>query len=498
MWQKTMFIESEDQLQFALSINLLGLILALVSLKSRFLQKHYQPFLKGFVFISLFFTLIIAWNILFRWYSNGFDFKGNIFRGIFYGFRAPFYGRLKPQISFSDYYPILISSAVFIIAIFTINWRKENKWTRFILMALGLLLFFSFSWHNSIHQTLLATNCHFKTFSEGLVSFPYWSTFLSSYTEEMKNLGAHNNHYPPGVILFLKINKAYLPYLVKTLVIVSPIISLFPLTGILKHFSFSNKQINIYSAFYISSIALLFFPGKSMAPLHILFASTFIYSFLKSLDSKSLIYGLMAGLTLALYAFFSFSFLVFGLFFAVFIVLLMLYKKLSIHQVIIPSLSILFTFLIIYGLLFLLSNFNLYTCFQTAIHNESVQMKSSGREGILRYFIISSGNLIAYLGIIGPIIIGIYAERMYSGVLKINTPFTIFIKAVLISILLFSFSGQFHLEVERIWIFLSPFALFGVLLYKPIKDEHQYPIRIALTLSIVMSVVTVILLGTCS
>lgn len=499
IWEKSVFIETESQLFWVFLIHIGIIAISFASIKFELLSLKYNPILKGIIAVSFFFILFFIWNIVFRWYSDSFEYKGNIFRGILYGFRAPFYGRLKPKINLADYYPLYVSSALFVVLVFTIKWNRYSKWVFPALMIMGSLLFFSFAWDYSIHKTLMAKNCHYKTFSEGLSFFPEWSNFLSTYIGQMKFLGAHNNHYPPGVLLLLKLNNEFFPYLFKLIVISAPIISILPLRGILKHFSFSKESINIYIAFYISSIALLFFPGKSITPLHILFASSFIYFLLKSFHSRKIGYGVMAGLTLSVYAFFSFSFVVFALFAFIFIISLLLYKKIKVQDLVKSSLAIISTFVAVYVAINMLFDFNLYSCFTEAFHNEGSQMKSSGIDNITRYFIVSSGNLIAYIGIFAPLLLGIYAERINAGALNKNTSFDLLIKSVILTIVILSFSAQFYLEIERIWIFLTPFVLFGFLLYDPIsKVKNLTYLRIALSLNICISIVYLIMTLKCT
>ncbi len=499
LWENTVFIKIEDQQTWLLYLHFGILLISFISIRWTFLPTKFQPYLRGLMVVSFFFIIFILWNILFRWYSDTFDFKGNIFRGILYGFRAPFYGRLKPAVVITKYYPAIATSVLFIILVVTINWKSKSKWITPLLVLLGAILFFTFAWDTSFHKTLMATNCHYKTFSEGLSAFPDWASFLSSYTDQMRFLGAHNNHYPPGVLILLKLNNELYPYLIKLLVIIAPILSIFPLIGILKHFSISTQSINLYIAFYISSFALLFFPGRALTPLHLPLATSFLYLLIKSFDKKQIKYGVLAGVVLSVYAFLSFSFLVFTLFCFVFIALLLVYKKIELQQLVLPSLAILTTFIVIYTAVDLLFDFNLYTCFNEAFRNEGAQMKSSGVDNLTRYFIVSTGNLIAYIGVFGSVIIGLFGERIYAKAINKKSSFMILIRAVLATIIILSFSSQFYLEIERIWIFLSPFVLFGVLLYGPVsKMKSLSPLRIALVLNVIISVVYIIMINKCT
>ena len=126
-------------------------------------------------------------------------------------------------------------------------------------------------------------------------------------------------------------------------------------------------------------------------------------------------------------------------------------------------------------------------------------MKSSGVDNLTRYFIVSSGNLIAYIGLFAPLLVGIYAERINAGTLNKNSSFNLLLKSALLTIVVLSFSAQFYLEIERIWIFLTPFVLFGVLLFDSIaKKENVQYLRIALLMNIMISIVYSMLINPCT
>jgi len=464
LWLKFVAMENLDDFFWVAIFASIGLIIS-ISIK---VIDHSINKIGINVLISLFFIILITllWNYLFRFYSDNSDFKGNIFRGILYGFRAPFYGRLSPIIKLSNFTPALITSGLFITFILLYKkWDKE-KLTRNILLLFAPILFISFAWEGSLVDTFSATNCHYKTFTEGLIPFPNWSTFLSTYTDKMSQLGAHNNHYPPGILLLLKIDQESFPYLLKSIVILAPIISLRPFLKILNHFSISISKQSIFIAFYISSISLLFLPGKSLSPIILPFVAYSFYYLFKAIDERSRLAILLCALSFSLYLFFSFS----VFFFAFFITLSLLFHY---YKTPIPLKSLLKPLLVtsvvsffLYSILFYYTGFNIIECLFEAIKNEEIQMKSSGLDSIARYLLISSGNLLAYIGNFGLVIIAFILFWFFSPTKKTNlSPLLL---SLSVSIVVFSFSSKFHLEVERIWIFISPFV-FMFIIDLPIK-----------------------------
>lgn len=497
-WQKIISIETDfEQFYLFISSSLIFISAVFISKKLK-LSSDQKMILNAIIGIVVIAILLISWNWIFRWYCDTNDFKGNIFRGILYGFRAPFYNRLNLKIKLNNYYPALITSGLFIAYILIFYERTNMRLQRPLLLLFSFFLFISFNWNHTIYKTFTALTCHYDTFSEGLSFFPHWANFLSTYTDQMHLLGAHNNHYPPGNLMLLKLNNELYPYLVKKAVIFAPILSLLPLIGILKQLGAERKAINRYIAFYISSIALLFFPGTSLTPILVLLASSSLFFLLKAIQSRSILNGVLSGLFFAFYAFFSFSFIFFAFFSAIILLLFLRFRFLKIGPLLISLLSVILSFLIIYSIVFTLFDFNIYSCLNTAIHNENLQMKSSFFENISRYLIVSSGNLLAYLGFFGPIIIAFIALYFSSKKKEKDNRIHLIIRSVLITILILSFSNQFFLEIERIWIFLSPFMLFIVIPNVFENNKNESYMRILIASNMIISLLYIISINNCT
>ena len=497
-WQKIISIESESEQFYLLFISLTAFTSSIILSKKFVLNSSQKQILNALIGILSLAILLIAWNSIFRWYSDTHDFRGNIFRGILYGFRAPFYGRLNPKIILSNYYPAIFTATLFILFILYFHKKINAHWQRPVLFLFAVLLFFSFAWNHTLHRTFLAINCHYSTFSEGLSFFPEWATFLSSYTDQMHLLGAHNNHYPPGNLLLLKLNNDSLPYLFKSLVILAPVISLFPIIGILKQIEINDRAIDRYIAFYISSIPLLFYPATSLTPILLIFASSGLYFLIKANRSNMLKNAVLSGLFFAIYAFFSFSFILFAFFAGVICLLFLKYQFVKKKTLLYTFLAAIGTFILIYTIIYLVFDFNLYTCLNTAIHNENLQMKSSLFDDLWRYLIVSTGNLFAYIGIFGPVIIAFFTLFIRLEKKPGNKKLQLFIQSVLITILILAFSNQFFLEIERIWIFLSPFMLFIVIPNYFDEKKNVFPTRILIASNMIVSLLYLISMNNCT
>lgn len=496
-WQAIISIQSDFEQFYLFTSSFLLFISALLISKKYKLNSDQKMTLNAIIGIVGIAILLISWNWVFRWYSDVHDYKGNIFRGFLYGFRAPFYNHLKLKIKLAKYYPALISSGLFIAYILVFYQRTSARFKRPLLLLFSIFLFISFNWSHSFHKTFSALTCHYDTFCEGLSFFPDWTNFFSTYTDQMHLLGAHNNHYPPGNLLLLKINSEFYPYLIKTTVILAPVISLLPLIGILKQLGARQKAINRYIAVYISSIAMLFYPSTSLTPILVLFATSALFFLLKAVQSRSILNGVLSGFFFALYAFFSFSFVFFILFCSIVLLLFLKFQFIKTSPLLISVLTAILSFLVIYTIVFILFDFNLYTCLLTAIHNENLQMKSSFFEDIFRYLIVSSGNFLAYLGFFGPIIIAFFTLFISLKTNKRKNRIRLVIQSVLITIVILSFSNQFFLEIERIWIFLSPFMLFVVVPDFLENDKNEVYMRILITSNMIMSFLYLISVNNC-
>ena len=117
-----------------------------------------------------------------------------------------------------------------------------------------------------------------------------------------------------------------------------------------------------------------------------------------------------------------------------------------------------FTVCIIHIVLFAFSGYNTWIAIENAIQNNSHQMGYYSFD-LVRYLLVSAGNLLAYLAILGFPIIGLVAFGFIDA--SIQLPFKIKTLGVslIITLIAFSFSNQFYLEIERIWIFISPFYI---------------------------------------
>jgi hypothetical protein len=114
--------------------------------------------------------------------------------------------------------------------------------------------------------------------------------------------------------------------------------------------------------------------------------------------------------------------------------------------------------------LYLATHFNLIACFITAVRGHQAQQGNEGFDDLQRWWLRSTGNIIAYLLSIVPLCILAASAVAVWGFAKPQADgqriARSFFIATLLTVLVAGFSGLFYVETERIWIFLTPaFAL---------------------------------------
>ncbi|MCO4813920.1 MAG: hypothetical protein KC454_04370 [Flavobacteriales bacterium] len=458
-WHEALTVESESSKLILTGISLSLIISAQIfkeTLKTKL--EWFTPFLHIIITSAAFVLTFYLWNEIFLNYSQNSQYSGNIFRGAFNRFKAPFYGDTSAG-DIWGHKPIIVGSTIFLFFMFI--WRKKwhkLKHTSLLFGLIGLLIL-SFGWHQSFEQTFLSANCHYKTFASDLSKFNNIQDILSQYTKKMGSLSTHNNHYPPGNMMLLKIEETYLPHLSKSLTFLATLFTLFPLCKLIKLWGFSKSEQLITFVFYGSSGAILFYPGIAMTPLMLPFSITAIYLMHKAFQKRSFIYPVAFAIVMAGYAFFTFTAFVFLLFCIIIIGFKVILKDISLRQVAEFGLISLITFISIYVFTFIVLDFNMLECFISSVANEKLQMDYSGIQNWSRYFIVSTGNILAYSGIICIPALGIIFHGFRNRNNSIPKHLKSLFYALVTTIILISFSNQFFLEVERIWISFTPFFI---------------------------------------
>ena len=339
--------------------------------------------------------------------------------------------------------------------------RKELHKKECTLIIVGLigLIIISFGWHQSLIQTITSNNGHYSVNKLDLAKFDSLQQIFSFYTKKMGKLGVHNNHYPPGNLLLLKVESMYWPYLSKSLVFLATFLALWPLGKLMNTWQFNEIERLITFIIFGTSAAIIFFPGIDMSSLMLPVSITCTNLMMIFPKNERFYIPVLFGILMGIFVFFSFIALFFGLFCIIMAIVNILQKVVSIKKILtfgLISISSFAGFFIFVGMVL---KFNILDCFAASFINEISQINHSETFNWTRYLIISTGNIIAYIGIIGIPGIGMvyFGIKHFHHVMPTQIKSLIF--SVLVTIFIMSFSNQFFLEVERIWLFLTPYLV---------------------------------------
>jgi len=137
----------------------------------------------------------------------------------------------------------------------------------------------------------------------------------------------------------------------------------------------------------------------------------------------------------------------------------------------------------------------MYECFTISVENNRNLMTANPFDDAARYFLRSSGNLIAFF-----ILPNITAAILTAWFIKElrhtrNELMRCYAQSFFLTVLIFSFSGLYFLETERIWLFLTPsFAILASfwlktlpLAYKAKIEQTMMVITILISFAIELS-----------
>ena len=121
------------------------------------------------------------------------------------------------------------------------------------------------------------------------------------------------------------------------------------------------------------------------------------------------------------------------------------------------------TFIAFYLLMFLVTGFNLLEALQASIRKDRATL-GTGYETMGLYLNLSVGNLFAFLIGVGIPMTTVWLRQVVRTIRdrRRGVPIDIYVIGYLISLLVIAFSTLFTMEVERIWIFMSPFIIIPV------------------------------------
>ena len=315
--------------------------------------------------------------------------------------------------------------------------------------------------------------------------------FLRDYSkpEVFDTLSGHTRTHPPGGVLFLWHVSGLFGYNLVSASLVSILftaLTVIPIYRLGKHL-YGEKVGRYALLLFLITPNFVMFTGTSMDGPFSVFPILSVYLFYKARDQETIPdqkwyefrpYSLLTGLSLALGMFMTYATVVVG----VFLCVVALLERKQFAQYLKVLLSAALGFIGFYLLLYVLTGFRPIEALWAAIKKDESGM-GTGYESIARYFHLSFANLFAFLIGVGLPITTVWLRQIVVSVKEwrqntresepestgTHVPWVwrhdaldSFIVGFVITLLYFTFSTLFTMEVERIWIFMVPFFVIPV------------------------------------
>jgi hypothetical protein len=302
--------------------------------------------------------------------------------------------------------------------------------------------------------------------------------FLRDYPERMPALSLHGSHFPPGYVLFLKGISSLCGYsdmasIKAHIGIFGWIVLILGSTAVIPLYLIVRKLFNPESAMVGGVIFALvpnsvIFGAVSMDALFAASALWPVWFFLKAMDQKSnYFYSFFAGIFLAFSTFLSFSGLTLGLFLLLLMLLRMRKSKERILQCLRLAGLTLLGFASVVFFLWFAFKFNFLETFLKARELEAQLMDKAAtyvhaKSPSKLWLYTTWGNLLAFALFTGFPIVGIWlrsVKRDIRAKLRKAKSSSSFPLATIALILISGISGIYHMETERIWLYVTAFVV---------------------------------------
>ena len=511
----------------------LSIAVAIASAVAYFVPSPLFPRRRGTLPLILFGTaaLMIAnvmWNRSFLDYTRRPDAPRNeVFRRAMRNFHAPIYGRYDNAIARSKdaappysyrTLPWVIAASLVAIAWFAWAARRplERRWDAgsfatlggFMLVMIALFALCEPSERPGRWAPLRFTNqlSGYHEFASDIPAFHGVRDTLRTYVEKMPRLNWYGQHYPPGNLILLTVERQLgLPGMTKAIVCLLTVLTAVPLYKLAAELEFDAAAASTAVLLFAMTTGVLIHATTNTTSMVMFPGTVCLWMLVRALRTGSVPAAVLLGASFAAYLFFSFSASILGVLMALTTVIGWWRGAFSIRNVVrtgVVSLACVFGSIV---LLYLTTRFNLVACFHAAVHGHQAQQGNKGFDGAIRWWLRSTGNLIAYVTSIVPLSIlaasavaALWATRRHDE--RANEPDGVdtsaspapaplqslddagpgvarrpvavpsaeqaralaqsFITATVATVFIAAFSGLFYLETERIWIFLTPaFAL---------------------------------------
>lgn len=294
-----------------------------------------------------------------------------------------------------------------------------------------------------------------------------WS-FLGRFTET--DLSLHTETHPPGGAIFLWIASKLFDYDLVTAsfaIIVFGALILIPIYLLAKQLY--GEKVGRYALILcLATPNLILFSATCMDIVFSTFMVWSIYLYFHSLRTRSVFYGVLTGASIAASMLMNFTTTTLGIYFIVLAIIAYLRNrplssqdtfldvKLHLKMLLISG----GVFMLIYILLYLGPRYSIVDNLRVATARDRGMM-GTGYETFERYIFLSIANPMAYFIFVGFPSITLWLREVMKTIQEAfrRVHFDSFLIAYIVTFVIIIFSTLYTLEVERIWMFMSPFIL---------------------------------------
>ena len=416
--------------------------------------------------------VMVAWNIIFRDFVLENQLSNGIYRGIFsQNLRAPLYGHIPENRSMH-----LLILPLLIVGVFAFLYKRILKKN---LEVTGVyfvpFVFFQvvlFSWYPD--SNLFENKVHYITFTEGLNYFSGVGDLMENYVARMHELGVHNSHYPPLILVLLKIEQLYIPYFAKGVIYVSLIASLVLFYAILT-FTMSDKKWRLLlMTLFSAALPVLYWWVIAPDPLLLMWTLGLIYTVLRFLKGYHWKWVLACGILFYGFAMTSMLVLFIALFLFLFVSMNMLKPLMNRLWILLGVGGVIVVVFMLSLIVESVTGFDILVCYLKGADQAFGLMVE--KEGWAGFFLRGAGNLLGFIFIAFiPMLLLIRGKGGYNFL-------------VIFFLLVMAFSGVFYLETERVWLFAFPLVLLFSTPHPLLKKRAVYLVSLQLLLSMLLLV----------
>ena len=298
--------------------------------------------------------------------------------------------------------------------------------------------------------------------------------FLRDYVKIFGTLSGHAQTHPPGGALFLYIvsrifGRGLFRAVFSTIFFTGR--TVIPVYLLAKDLYGENVAKYALGLFLITPNMVLYTATAMDGPFSV-FPILSVYLFYKALSDRTVLYSILTGLALSFGMLMNYTTVVIGIFFIIVTIITFFVEREKSKTVLKVLIIAAGTFAVFYFFLYLWARYNFFSALWVSYKKDERGM-GTGYEGPGRYFSISIANLFAFLIGVGIPLTTMWLHEIAAGLRRIirSRKIDVYVLAGLSTLLVTSFSTLFTLEVERIWIFLTPFIIIPAA--KHLYEKHS-------------------------